>query len=950
MSRRFAQIAGIASAVIGGAALVGWLAGIPLLTNLNPAWVAMKANTAIAILVAGIGLFLAVPNGEDRPVRLAAVRICAGIVAVIGFATLAEYVVGRDFGIDQLLVVEPAGAVGTAIPGRMAQLTAANFALFGLALLALTTRRGTFVPMVLGLLILAYSVVVLTEYFWGTEELYKISRLTVVAFPTAIAFVVLSTGLLLICRLSPTQAAHPPATWLPSPESGRTGLRWLYIRIVPYLVAVLAIEAITVLCFSLSQQEKVSTTTVALAMLVAVLFVATLWGRWPALFASALAALSYDYYFLPPIYTFFIESAQDWMALGAFFVTAVTVGELSARARRRAAESEAGRQKAQLASAYHRALIEASLDPLVTIGHDGKITDLNAATEAITGRSRRELIGTDFSDYFVDAAQARAGYERAFRDGFVQNCVLDIRRSDEAVIPVLYNASVYRDENGKVAGVFAAARDMSGLRQAESEIRRLASFPQLSPLPIIEFDRAMRVRYVNPAIEQVLKERNIGDPLEFVPAKWAWELSRENGLDADASDVQEVEIAGRIFEERIFFSREFESLRIWAADITERKQAEWALERLNRTLRTLSSANQTLVRATNESELLHNMCRVLIDVGGYRMAWIGLAEHDEDKTVRVAAVAGHDEGYTNQLKISWADTERGRGPTGTAIRTGEPQINPDFASDPRLGPWRAEALERGYASSVALPLKGPTGPLGSLSIYAAEPNAFGPDELALFIELADDLAYGIAALRALGEREQAVRRLHESLEDTVGAIASTIEMRDPYTAGHQRRVAKLATKIAAEMGLPEDQIRGIFLAGLIHDVGKINVPAEILSNPGKLSPLEIQFVRTHAQTGYDIIKGVEFPWPIAEAVLQHHERLDGSGYPNGLAGEAIIIEARILAVADVTEAITAHRPYRPAMGLDAALAEIESGRGRLYDPAAVDACKALFRTKGFAFS
>jgi len=183
----------------------------------------------------------------------------------------------------------------------------------------------------------------------------------------------------------------------------------------------------------------------------------------------------------------------------------------------------------------------------------------------------------------------------------------------------------------------------------------------------------------------------------------------------------------------------------------------------------------------------------------------------------------------------------------------------------------------------------------------------------------------------------------------IGSIASTIEMRDPYTAGHQRRVAKLAAAIGAELGLPEDRIRGIFLAGLIHDVGKIDIPAEILSKPGKLTSLEMQFIRTHPQAGYEIIKGVEFPWPIAETILQHHERLDGSGYPRGLAAEAVIVEARILAVADVTEAMTAHRPYRAALGLDAALAEIETGKGRLYDPAAVDACIALFRNKGFTF-
>ena len=672
-----------------------------------------------------------------------------------------------------------------------------------------------------------------------------------------------------------------------------------------------------------------------------------MWGKRPALVASALGALAFDFFFLPPYRTFTIGHVQDWIALSALFITALTVGELSARAKRRAVEAETGRRDAQAASAYNRRLIEASLDPLVTIGRDGKITDVNAAVEAITGRPRAELVGTDFSDYFTNSAQARAGYERAFREGLLRDYPLEIRRSNRAAIPVLYNASVYRDETGEVAGVLAGARDISGLKQAESEIRRLASFPRHSPVPIIEFDRAMQVRFANPAMQTVLAECNIGDASVFVPSRWVSKLSEDN--DADAADVQEVEIAGRIFDERIFFSGELQSLRIWATDITERRRSERALERLNRTLRTLSSANQALVRAKSEPELLHDMCQVLIDVGGYRMAWIGFAEHDEGKSVRVAAVAGHNEGYVERAQISWADNERGLGPTGTAIRTGQPQINRNFATDPRMGPWRAEAFKRGYASSAALPLKDATGVFGALTIYAGEPEAVGPGELDLFIEMAGDLAYGITAWRAGNERDAAVRRWYEGLEDTVGSIASTIELRDPYTAGHQRRVAKLAAAIGGELGLPEDQIRGIFLAGLIRDVGKINIPAEILSKPGKLTSIEMQFIQTHPQAGYDIIKGIEFPWPIAEAILQHHERLDGSGYPRGLAAEAVIVEARILAVADVTEAMTAHRPYRPALGLDAALAEIETGKGRLYDPAAVDACIALFRNKGFAF-
>ena len=947
--RRYARIAGIAAAAIGGLGLVGWIADIPLLTALNPGWVTMKVNTAIGFLTAGVGLFLAVPDGGDRHARAAAVRICAGFVAAIGFVTLAEHVLGQDFGIDQWLVAEPAGAIGTLVPGRMAQLTAINFAAFGLALLAHTTRPGAFVSTVLSLLILACSVLVVTGYFLDVEALYRLSRSTVMALPTAMAFFLLSTGLLLISESGLTEAVHRPATQLPGPEINPSTIRYrLYLRIAPFLLAVLGIEVVTILCFRLSLRGEVNRTTVALVMLLVVQFVATLGGRWPALLASTLAALAYDYFFLPPVYTFIIGSLQDWMTLGAFYVTALTVGELSGLAKRRAEAAETGTRIARQASAYNRSLIEASPDPLVTIGRDGKITDVNAATEAITGRSRAELVGTDFCEYFADAAQARAGYERAFREGFVRDYPLDIRRRDGTTVSVLYNASVYRDEAGEVVGVFAAARDVSGIQRAEREIRRLATFPQHSPMPIIEFDRAMQVRYSNPAMQRVLAECNIDDPRVFLPARWVSKLSQDGAID-EAIDVQEIGIAGRTFDERIFYSREFRSLRIWATDITGRKQSERALERLNRTLRTLSSANQALVRAKSEPELLHDMCQVLIDIGGYRMAWIGFAEHDEARSVRVAAVAGHNEGYIEQAQVSWADNERGRGPTGTAIRTGQPQVNLNFATDPRMGPWRVEALKRGYASSAALPLRDASGVFGALTIYAGEPEAVGPNELDLFVEMAGDLAYGITAWRAGSERDAAVHRWYESLEDTIGSIASTIEIRDPYTAGHQRRVAKLAAAIGGELGLPEDRIRGIYLAGLIHDVGKINIPAEILSKPGKLTALEMQFIRTHPQAGYDIVKGIEFPWPIAEAILQHHERLDGSGYPRGLAAEAVIVEARILAVADVTEAITAHRPYRPALGLDAALAEIEAGKGRLYDPAAVDACIDLFRNKGFAF-
>jgi putative nucleotidyltransferase with HDIG domain len=195
--------------------------------------------------------------------------------------------------------------------------------------------------------------------------------------------------------------------------------------------------------------------------------------------------------------------------------------------------------------------------------------------------------------------------------------------------------------------------------------------------------------------------------------------------------------------------------------------------------------------------------------------------------------------------------------------------------------------------------------------------------------------------------QQGLKQLEKSLGDTVKAMSMVVETRDPYTAGHQDKVAKLAAAISKKMNLSEEQIRGLHMAGVIHDIGKMYIPADILSKPGKLSSIETQLIRTHAQAGHDIMKDVEFPWPVARIILEHHERMDGSGYPNGLSNNDILQEARIIAVADVVDAMASHRPYRPALGLNAALAEIENNKGKLYDSDVVDACLMLFREEGF---
>jgi response regulator RpfG family c-di-GMP phosphodiesterase len=391
-------------------------------------------------------------------------------------------------------------------------------------------------------------------------------------------------------------------------------------------------------------------------------------------------------------------------------------------------------------------------------------------------------------------------------------------------------------------------------------------------------------------------------------------------------------------------------------EVTVRKRAEELLSKINLELTMLSDCIHAVVRATDEQSLIKQICQIIIEVGGYEMAWVGFAEQNDDKDVRPVAWMGRDEGFFETINISWDDCDRGRGPTGTAIRSGRPVVNANTAENKSILLLRGAMLERSFNSSIALPLKYENKVLGVLTIYAKETQAFDTNEVDRLMGLANDLAYGICALRTRAERiqagkeiEQHMEKLQNALTGTIKVIASTVEVRDPYTAGHQRRVATLAKAIATEMDLTEHQIEGIFMAGVVHDLGKIYVPAEILAKPSRLNEIEFNLIRTHSQVGYDLLKTIDFPWPIAQIVYQHHERLDGSGYPRGLQADEILTEAKIICVADVVEAMASHRPYRPARGVEAALKHIKEEGGTLYDSEAVNSCLKLFSVEGFQF-
>lgn len=642
------------------------------------------------------------------------------------------------------------------------------------------------------------------------------------------------------------------------------------------------------------------------------------------------------------------------------------------------------------ASAYNRRLLEASLDPLVTIGPDGKITDVNAATEAATGCPRTELVGTDFADYFTKPEKARAGYEQAFADGVVRDYPLELRHRDGRVTSVLYNAAVFRDEIGNVVGVFAAARDISARKKAELALRKSEEnlkqaqavahigswYLDIPRNELLWSDETYRIFGV-PAGTALTYEKFLAavhpDDRDLVNQTWAAALRgapydlehrilvggqtkwiREQaklefdsagqvitgiGTAHDITERKHAEETLRASEERtrmildtandpfitinprgeiLDWNRQAESVFGWTRagamgrilsetiippqhreahdrglrdflvtgngpvlntrteltalrrdgsefpiellvwpirtggvltisafvrDITERKQAEERLRRSNRALTALSSCNIALIRATDERVLLQEVCQIVVEKAGYRHCWVGFAENDVAKSVRPVAHAGFEVGYLKTVNISWADTERGRGPTGMCIRTGQPFVLKDIASDVQFAPWRAEALQRGYASCIGIPLVADSITLGALSIYSAEANSFDDEEVQLLTELASDLAFGVMSLRTKAERKRVVelQAAHER-EMQIGAEIQKALLAEPLpTDLRGLRVAALS--------VPSQQVDGDFYYFYKHedqcvdlivaDVMGKGVPAALLAAATKSHFLEV---------------------------------------------------------------------------------------------------------------
>lgn len=391
-------------------------------------------------------------------------------------------------------------------------------------------------------------------------------------------------------------------------------------------------------------------------------------------------------------------------------------------------------------------------------------------------------------------------------------------------------------------------------------------------------------------------------------------------------------------------------------DITERKTYEDNLRRANRALAAICAANRAIVAAQATPSLYNSVCDALTNGDGYRMAWIAVRDLSEPPKVRVVATGGVADKFYNQTSIWALDGERGQGPSGTALRTGQPAVFHDVLQHPHCVPWRGTAKNHGIAAALTVPIFDNDAAVAVLGVASADATDFGADEVAILETLAQDIAYARTAhakgrllQTAEGERELARRQAATALLGSVQVLSAAVEKRDPYTAGHQARVAALCVAIGQRLGLGESELEGLRLGAMLHDIGKIGIPSDLLAKPSRVSAEEFALIKQHTTLGHEIVRQVQYPWPIARMVLEHHERLDGSGYPSGLRDGSICREARILGVADVVEAMMSHRPYRAALGAEAALREIADGRGVRYDAEVVDACTNLFRDDEFSF-
>jgi PAS domain S-box-containing protein len=701
---------------------------------------------------------------------------------------------------------------------------------------------------------------------------------------------------------------------------------------------------------------------------------------------------------------------------------------------------EGRRGSASEAARYARALIEISRNPLVSIDPRGKITDANAATEVATGIPREQLIGSDFADCFSEPEKARAAYQRVLAEGLLSDYPLVLHHRSGENTAVEYSAAVYREPDGELRAVFAAARDPAEAQEARRQVARLtviaassqdAAFSRDLEGMITSWSAAAEMLYGYTEAEAIGRDGSIlippgreGETQELIKRM----LRGDHGF---GFETQRLCKDGTLLDVALMLA----PIRDAAGDITELSIIAHDVSRRVRAERELRESEEKFSAAFHACPDLMDISRLgdgaLLEVNEGFTQLLGYARAEAigktasqlsiwaDPVDRAAFVASlEDLGQISGLEatlrrrdgtlirclasartielrdeacvLSIFHDVRERERAEKEMRRSEAQLRTLIDTLPDLV-WLKDpdgvylSCNRRFESFFGAEEKDIIGRTDYDFTYASQAHSFllhdksamaaatptvNEEEIVFAddghtevletiktpVHASDGRLIGILGVgRDITERRQAAEdlRLHaeqlqRTVEGAVLAMSHMVESRDPYTAGHERRVADLAIAIGKELGMADGELGALRLAATIHDIGKIALPAEILSKPGVLSEIEFALIKAHPTTGFDILADIDFGSPVAEIVRQHHERLDGSGYPAGLRDGDILPEARVLAVADVVEAMISHRPYRPALSIEEALAEIEGGRGTRYDAEAVAACVRLLGEKGFS--
>jgi PAS domain S-box-containing protein len=539
-------------------------------------------------------------------------------------------------------------------------------------------------------------------------------------------------------------------------------------------------------------------------------------------------------------------------------------------------------------------------DGFALMSATGVNLEVNQAFCDMVGFTRDELVGCGIPQPYSPPEAVednRRAFERVVRED-AGSLELTFMRKNGERFPALVTPTVMRDRHGRAVAVLATVKDMSELRHAEAAVRE---------------SEARYRGLVDGMLEGLAYCRVIYDVHERV-VDWVYlavnpAFERLTGLhDAAGKTVSELLPTARQDAPGLFetYGR--------VAGSGAREEFEIDFAPLGRTYH---------VSAFSPAQ--DHFVAVFEDVSDRRQA-----EWEAERTLEFLALLNEGRSVTElvQAATSFVHEHSGCDAAGVRLRDGD-----DY-------PDRYDA--EGYESVLRIPLRAGAEPLGLLQLNARREDAFSGGAIALWERLAGYLAVSLAKVRAEEQQRALAARLESSLADTVFVLGATVELRDPYTAGHERRVAALAEAIARRLDWSEAKCVALRFAASVHDVGKISVPAEILTKPTRLSADEFRLIQGHSQAGHDLLASISFDMPIAEIVLQHHERMDGSGYPRGLRGEQILPEARVLAVADVVEAMITDRPYRPALSLGEALLEIGAhARGR-FDPDVAEACRRLF--------